>query len=97
MCECIVVMKGVREVSWKTAKGMMSEANFLRTLKEMDVDNISQRQIVTVKGRSHYFQSNIQIFTISNSLNILGTCSNLGYSELVIKAETLNPCVLTRY
>ncbi|BFZ18669.1 hypothetical protein BsWGS_21707 [Bradybaena similaris] len=50
VCECIVVMKGVREVSWKTAKGMMSEANFLRTLKEMDVDNISQRQIVTVKG-----------------------------------------------
>ncbi|GFS12625.1 dynein heavy chain 10, axonemal [Elysia marginata] len=50
VCECIVVMKGIREVSWKSAKGMMSEANFLKMLKELDVDNIGQRQIGTIKG-----------------------------------------------
>ncbi|XP_059165934.1 dynein axonemal heavy chain 10-like isoform X2 [Physella acuta] len=50
VCECIVVMKGIREVSWKSARGMMSEANFLRALKEMDVDNIGQKQLTTVKG-----------------------------------------------
>ena len=43
-------MKGIREVSWKSAKGMMSEANFLKMLKELDVDNIGQRQIGTIKG-----------------------------------------------
>ena len=50
VCECIVVLKGIKEVSWKSAKGMMSEANFLRSLKEMDVDAITPRQVTTVKG-----------------------------------------------
>ena len=50
VCECIVVMRGIKEVSWKSAKGMMSEANFLKSLKEMDVDNIGQKQTNTVKG-----------------------------------------------
>lgn len=51
VCECIVVMRGIREVSWKSAKGMMSEANFLKSLTEMDVDNINQKQTQAVKGR----------------------------------------------
>lgn len=51
VCECIVVMRGIREVSWKSAKGMMSEANFLKSLTEMDVDNINQKQTQAVRGR----------------------------------------------
>ena len=50
VCECIVVMKGIKEVSWKSAKGMMSEANFMLSLKEMDVDGITGKQVSTVKG-----------------------------------------------
>ena len=50
VCECIVVMKGIKEVSWKSAKGMMSEANFLKSLTDMDVDGISTKQVSTVKG-----------------------------------------------
>ncbi|KAL5017096.1 hypothetical protein ScPMuIL_006685 [Solemya velum] len=50
VCECIVIMRGIREVSWKSAKGMMSEANFLRSLTEMDVDGIGQKQTTAVKG-----------------------------------------------
>ena len=50
VCECIVVMKGIKEVSWKSAKGMMSEANFLKSLTEMDVDGITTKQVSTVKG-----------------------------------------------
>ena len=49
VCECIVVMKGIKEVSWKSAKGMMSEANFLKSLKEMDVDGITVRQVSIVQ------------------------------------------------
>ena len=45
VCECIVVLKGIREVSWKSAKGMMAEAGFLKSLFEMDVDGISQTQV----------------------------------------------------
>ena len=44
-CECIVVLKGIKEVSWKSAKGMMSEANFLKSLKELDVDGIGGKQV----------------------------------------------------
>ena len=43
--ECIVVMRGYSEVSWKQAKAMMSEANFLKSLTEMDVDGITQSQV----------------------------------------------------
>ncbi|XP_077995609.1 dynein axonemal heavy chain 10-like isoform X2 [Glandiceps talaboti] len=48
--ECVVVLRGIKEVSWKSAKGMMAEPNFLKSLQEMDVDNISQAQVRTVRG-----------------------------------------------
>ncbi|KAI5616269.1 dynein heavy chain 10, axonemal [Silurus asotus] len=50
VCECILVMRGYKEISWKTAKGMMSEANFLRSLMEMDCDAIGGGQVKTVRG-----------------------------------------------
>ena len=40
-----MVMRGYKEVSWKQAKGMMSEANFLKSLTEMDVDGIAPNQV----------------------------------------------------
>ncbi|XP_074640231.1 dynein axonemal heavy chain 10-like [Tubulanus polymorphus] len=50
VCECIVVLRGIKEVSWKSAKAMMAEANFLGTLQNMDVDAIGHKQVGTVKG-----------------------------------------------
>lgn len=50
--ECIVVMRGYKEVSWKQAKGMMSEANFLKSLTDMDVDGITSAQVT---GRDQGF------------------------------------------
>lgn len=46
--ECIVVMRGYKEVSWKQAKGMMSEANFLKSLTDMDVDGITSPQVLHI-------------------------------------------------
>ncbi|XP_020901970.2 dynein heavy chain 10, axonemal, partial [Exaiptasia diaphana] len=43
--ECIVILRGYKEVSWKSAKGMMSEGNFLKSLTEMDVDGITIGQV----------------------------------------------------
>lgn len=45
VCECIVILRGYKEVSWKTAKGMMSDTNFLNSLQHMDVDGISAAQV----------------------------------------------------
>ncbi|XP_031164939.2 dynein heavy chain 10, axonemal [Sander lucioperca] len=56
VCECILVMRGYKEISWQSAKGMMSEANFLRSLMEMDCDSINNNQVRTVKG----FLKNLQ-------------------------------------
>lgn len=51
VCECILVLRGYKEISWQSAKGMMSEANFLRSLMEMDCDSITNSQVRTVKGK----------------------------------------------
>ncbi|XP_063171723.1 dynein axonemal heavy chain 10 [Candoia aspera] len=50
VCECILIMRGYKELNWKTAKGMMSEANFLRSLMEIDFDGITQAQVKSVRG-----------------------------------------------
>ncbi|XP_025020180.1 dynein heavy chain 10, axonemal, partial [Python bivittatus] len=50
VCECILIMRGYKELNWKTAKGMMSEANFLRSLMEIDFDSITQAQVKSVRG-----------------------------------------------
>jgi dynein heavy chain len=46
---CIVICKGIREVSWRSAQTLMADTNFLDTLKKMDFDNITNRQVQHVK------------------------------------------------
>ncbi|XP_076452214.1 dynein axonemal heavy chain 10-like [Babylonia areolata] len=50
VCECIAIVRGLKEISWKSAKGMMSDPNFLKQLKEMDVDNITSKQTSAVRA-----------------------------------------------
>uniref|UniRef100_A0A8C4N1H9 Dynein heavy chain 10, axonemal n=1 Tax=Eptatretus burgeri TaxID=7764 RepID=A0A8C4N1H9_EPTBU len=50
VCKCILVMRGYKDINWKSAKGMMSEANFLRSLMDMDCDAITINQTKTVRG-----------------------------------------------
>lgn len=49
--ECVLIMRGYKELNWKTAKGMMSEANFLRSLMEIDFDGITQNQVKSIRGK----------------------------------------------
>ncbi|XP_044541337.1 dynein axonemal heavy chain 10 [Gracilinanus agilis] len=50
VCECILIMKGYKELNWKTAKGMMSDPNFLRSLMEMDFDAVTQSQVKNIRA-----------------------------------------------
>ncbi|XP_025789014.1 dynein heavy chain 10, axonemal [Puma concolor] len=50
VCECILIMKGYKELNWKTAKGTMSDPNFLRSLMEIDFDSITQSQVKNIRG-----------------------------------------------
>ncbi|KAI9009714.1 dynein heavy chain and region D6 of dynein motor-domain-containing protein [Gaertneriomyces semiglobifer] len=49
VCECVCVLKGIKDVSWKSAKGMMSATDFKASLQSLDVDGISSAQIKAVK------------------------------------------------
>ncbi|KAJ3018931.1 Dynein heavy chain 10, axonemal [Thoreauomyces humboldtii] len=50
VCECICVIKGIKDVSWKSAKTMMSATDFKTSLQALDVDGISSAQTKAVKG-----------------------------------------------
>jgi dynein heavy chain len=50
VCECICVIKNIKDVSWKSAKGMMSQSDFKASLQNLDVDAISTNQMKLVKS-----------------------------------------------
>lgn len=64
VCECVAIVKGIKDTSWKGAKGMMSEGGFLKSLMEMNCDVITQKQVASVRARMkvrlHYFCVNIE-------------------------------------
>lgn len=45
VCECVAILKGYKEISWKSAKGMMSDVSFLKSLMEMDCEALTSKQI----------------------------------------------------
>ena len=65
---CIVVMKGIREISWKSAQTLMTDPRFLEMLKEMDVDNLTNKQISLVKGSFKFLTRRVCLFVIKYSL-----------------------------
>lgn len=50
LCECLLILKGAKDVSWKAARTVMAEADFLKNLQEMNCDTISQKQLTAVKN-----------------------------------------------
>lgn len=50
VCECVAILKGIKEISWKSAKGMMSDVNFLKSLMEMDCEALTQKQITSCRA-----------------------------------------------
>lgn len=52
VCECVLILLGIREISWKSAKGVMADPNFLLRLKEMNCDAISMNQQKACKAHA---------------------------------------------
>ncbi|XP_058060896.1 dynein axonemal heavy chain 10 [Anopheles bellator] len=82
VCECIAIIKGYKDISWKTAKGMMSEGSFLRSLQELDCDAISQKQVATVRANMKR----------SQKLEEMQTISKAGYGLLKFVRAVLGYC-----
>eukprot|EP00899_Mesostigma_viride_P018540 jgi/Mesvir1/26688/Mv20468-RA.1 len=49
VCECVVILRNIKDVSWKGAKGMMADSRFLQTLTEFDKDSITEKQVRSLK------------------------------------------------
>ncbi|XP_045466201.1 dynein axonemal heavy chain 10 [Harmonia axyridis] len=86
VCECVAIIRGYKEINWKTAKGMMADPNFLRTLQEMDVNNITQAQQRAV--RAHMKKS--------SKLNDMASISKAGFGLLKFVLAVLDYCVVYR-
>ncbi|XP_015836813.2 dynein axonemal heavy chain 10 [Tribolium castaneum] len=86
VCECVAIVRGYKEISWKTAKGMMAEANFLRTLQEMNCDLITQAQIRAVKAHMKK----------SSKLDDMASISKAGFGLLKFVQAVLGYCAVYR-
>uniref|UniRef100_A0A182IR22 AAA+ ATPase domain-containing protein n=1 Tax=Anopheles atroparvus TaxID=41427 RepID=A0A182IR22_ANOAO len=82
VCECVAIIKGYKDISWKTAKGMMSEGSFLRSLQELDCDAITQKQVATVRANMKR----------SQKLEEMQSISKAGYGLLKFVRAVLGYC-----
>lgn len=48
--ECFVILKGIRDVTWKTARSIMADENFFKSLMEMNCDVITLKQLSQCKN-----------------------------------------------
>jgi dynein heavy chain, axonemal len=55
ICECVAILKGFKDVSWKTAKGMLSDTGFLKSLQEMNCDLITVKQVTSCRAHMKVF------------------------------------------
>lgn len=50
ICECVAILKGFKDISWKTAKGMLADMNFLKNLQEMNCELITVKQVTSCRA-----------------------------------------------
>lgn len=85
ICECVlIIMKNTTEVNWKAAKGMMSDPYFLKSLLELNADQITQKQQAAV--RAHMKRS--------KKLDDMASISKAGYGLLKFVRAVLGYCVV---
>ncbi|PZC71734.1 hypothetical protein B5X24_HaOG212562 [Helicoverpa armigera] len=86
VCECVAIIRGVKDISWKGAKGMMADPNFLRNLQEMNCDLITQNQVKAVKAHMKK----------SKKLDTMQQISKAGYGLLKFVIAVLGYCAVYR-
>lgn len=84
VCECVVIIRGIKEVSWKSAKGMMSDPSFLKSLQELNCDAITQGQQRAVKAH----------LKKSSKLDDMASISKAGFGLLKFVQAVLGYCAV---
>ena len=91
VCECVVILRGLKDVSWKGARAMMTDPRFLQSLVEFDKDNITDRQVRSVlsymKNREFTPDAVMQISTAGAGL-LKWVYAMVNYNAV---AKTVNP------
>ncbi|CAL1680177.1 unnamed protein product [Lasius platythorax] len=84
--ECVAMLRGVKDVSWKGAKGMMSDPGFVRTLQEMNCEQITLKQQQAV--RTHLKKT--------DKLDQMQVISKAGYGLYKFVIAVLDYCAVYR-
>lgn len=50
ICECILILKGAKEISWKIVKSAFAEENFIKTLIDLNCDAVTYKQLLLCKS-----------------------------------------------
>lgn len=50
VCESFVILKGMKDVSWRTVRQLMADADFLKSLAEIHCEQITQKQLSQCKN-----------------------------------------------
>ncbi|XP_050527907.1 dynein axonemal heavy chain 10 [Daktulosphaira vitifoliae] len=82
--ECVAILLGYNDVNWKVAKGMMSDPNFLDTLKKLDVDRLNQKQQSLVRAK----------LKASKKISLMKSISKAGFGLLFFVEAVLQYCVV---
>ncbi|CAH1165598.1 unnamed protein product [Phyllotreta striolata] len=82
ICECVLILRGYREINWKAAKAMMAESNFLKSLQDMNCDLITISQQRATKNH----------MAKSSKLSEMKNISKAGYGLLRFVQAVLGYC-----
>lgn len=50
VCECILILKGTKDISWKVVKTAFVEENFIKSLIDLNCDAITYKQLLLCKS-----------------------------------------------
>ncbi|KAK2587900.1 hypothetical protein KPH14_003996 [Odynerus spinipes] len=84
--ECVAILRGIKDVSWKGAKGMMSDPSFLRSLQELNCEEITTRQQQAVKAHLRK----------STKMDQMESISKAGYGLYKFVLAVLDYCAVYR-
>ncbi|XP_055696351.1 dynein axonemal heavy chain 10 [Lutzomyia longipalpis] len=86
LCECLLILKGAKDVSWKAARTVMAEADFLKNLQEMNCDTITQKQLTAVKNHMKK----------TTKMEDMKAISKTGYGLLMFLKAVIQYCEMVR-
>lgn len=99
VCECVVILKNLKDVSWTGAKSMMTDPGFLKSLVEFDKDGLTEKQVKRVKTEymkdPSFTYDNIRNVSTAGAGAIVRTvCSRERLCVHCTVAQLLAPCML---